>query len=185
MNQIPIRTTPEEYEILPFVDLHAPKAFSSRNRTRTGASPDNAMQDFEDTKTTLRLAGLWINLSLESIIVAHEKYMVELHPVNTSILTSQNTDISMRQKGARKPHFSHLLIFDNTLVFQAACCLPLKIVAASLNGHSVSGRVLFASHSEESGGRLVYQFRDKGTEMILDLQRGESPRAQRYIFRGI
>lgn len=176
---------PGEYETLPFVDLHAPKACSSRNRTRTVASPDSVMQDLKDARTTLILAGLWVNLSLENIIGACEKYMIEMRPDNARVPFSQNADTSIRQKGVRKPHYSHLLACDTTLVFQAACCLPLKIIAASLDGNSVSGRVLFASHSEEHGGKLVYQFQGKGTEMILDLQRGESLRAQRYIFRGM
>ncbi len=63
--------------------------------------------------------------------------------------------------------------------------MPLKVIAASLGGNAVSGRVLFNSHSEECGGKLVYEFDGKGTEMIIDLKRGESTRAQRLIFLGI
>ena len=182
---MPISTMHRDYEMLPLVDLHAPRAFSSRERTRSVASPDSIIQDLEDAKTMLRLAGLWINLSLENMIDACEKYMVEMRPDNTHVLLSRKADNTVRQKGVRKPHYSHLLAFDNTLVFQAACCLPLKIVAGSLDSNQVSGRVLFESHSEEQGGKLVYQFKDKGTELIIDIQRRESPRAQRYIFRGM
>ncbi len=77
-----------------------------------------------------------------------------------------------------------LLIFQDKLVFQAACCLPLRIFAASLDGNVVSGRVLFNNHSEEDGGKLAYEFIDTstGTEMIIDLKRGESSKAQRLFF---
>ena len=173
-----------DYEKLPLVDLHAPKALSLRNRTRTIASNDSIVQDLEDAKAILELTGLCVNLSLENIIHAGEKYMVETQPYNynKTAPSLQNSDVSMRQKGSRRPHYSHLLVLDDTLIFQGSCCLPLKVIAASLDGNPVSGRVLFASHSEEGGGKLVYEFQDKGTEMIIDLQRGESSRAQRHIF---
>ena len=111
--------------------------------------------------------------------------MVETQPYNynKTAPSLQNSDVSMRHKGSRRPHYSHLLVLDDTLIFQGSCCLPLKVIAASLDGNPVSGRVLFASHSEEGGGKLVYEFQDKGTEMIIDLQRGESSRAQRHIFQ--
>ena len=76
-------------------------------------------------------------------------------------------------------------MLDNGLIFQAACCLPLKVIAASLDGEAVSGKILFNSHSEEMGGKLVYEFQGKGTELIVDIKRGESTRAQRLIFREI
>lgn len=172
-----------DYEKLPCVDLHAPKALSLRTRTRTVASKDSIVQDLEDAKAILELVGLSFNLSSENIVHACEKYMVETQPYNKTIPSLQNSDVSMRQKGSRRPHYTHLFVFDDTLIFQASCCLPLKAIAASLDGNSVSGRVLFASHSEEGGGKLVYEFQGKGTEMIIDIQRGESMRAQRQIFR--
>lgn len=181
---MPITTISLDYETLPLADLHAPKAFSSRDRARAIATQESIMQDLEDAKRLLKLAGLWGNLSLEKRIDAREKYMVEMRPGNTRFPSLPNADTT-RPKAVRKPHYSYLLACDNILIFQAACCLPLKIVAASLNGNSVSGRVLFASHSEELGGKLVYQFQDKGTEMIIDVQRGESLRAQRYLFSGM
>ncbi|KAB2837080.1 MAG: hypothetical protein F9K48_00045 [Candidatus Brocadia sp.] len=172
-----------DYEKLPSIDLHAPKSLGLRNRTRTAASNDSIMQDLEDAKTILTLAGLCVNFSVENIIHAREKFMVETQSYNKSTPSLQNSDISMRQKGSRRPHYSHLFIFNDTLIFQASCCLPLKTIAASLDGNPVSGRVLFSSHSEECGGKLVYQFQGKGIEMIIDIQRGESVRAQRQIFR--
>ncbi|NUO08969.1 MAG: hypothetical protein HUU08_09880 [Candidatus Brocadia sp.] len=180
-----ISTIYRDYITLSFIDLHASKVFSSREMTKTAASPESIMQDMEDAKKTLKLAGIWVNFTSESIINADEKYMVEMRSDDTRVSPSQNTDVRVSGKGIRKPHYSHLLSFDNTLIFQAACCLPLKIVAGSLDSNQVSGRVLFESHSEEQGGKLVYQFKDKGTELIIDIQRRESPRAQRYIFRGM
>ncbi|TVM00608.1 MAG: hypothetical protein CV087_13495 [Candidatus Brocadia sp. WS118] len=172
-----------DYEKLPLVDLHAPKALSLRNRTRTATSNDSLVQNLEDAKTILELAGLCVNLSVENIIHAREKYMVETPPYNKTVPSLQNSDGGMRQKGGRRPHYSHLFVLDDTLIFQSSCCLPLKVIAASLDGNPVSGRVLFARHSEEGGGKLAYEFQGKGTEIIIDLQRGESSRAQRHIFR--
>jgi len=173
------------YEKLPLVDLTAPKVLSRRNRAENSATQENISQDAEDAKIILRYAGLEGNLTPKSIIEADEKYMIETQPANPATSSSASSNIEMRQKGVRKPHYTRLLVFGQKLIFQAACCLPLKVIAARLNGETVSGRVLFNSHSEECGGKLVYEFQGKGTEMIVDIKRGESTRAQRLIFRGI
>ena len=173
------------YEKLPLVDLTAPKVMSRRNRAENSATQESISQDAEDAKIILRYAGLEGNLTPKSIIEANEKYMIETQPANTATTPSESLNIDMRQKGIRKPHYTRLLVFEQKLIFQAACCLPLKVIAARLNGETVSGRVLFNSHSEECGGKLVYEFQGKGTEMIVDIKRGESTRAQRLIFRKI
>ena len=173
------------YEKLPLVDLTAPKVLSCRNRAENIASKENISRDTEDAGTILAFAGVDGNLSTESIIEADEKYMIGTQPANTATTPSESLNIDMRQKSVRKPHYTRLLVFDSGLVFQAACCLPLKVIAASLDGETVSGKILFNSHSEECGGKLVYEFQGKGTEMIVDIKRGESTRAQRLIFRGI
>ena len=174
------------YEKLPMVDLTAPKVLSRRNRAEnTSATQDSILQDAEDAKIILRYAVWEGNLTPKSIIEADEKYMIETQPANTATSSSASSNIEMRQKGVRKPHYTRLLVFGQKLIFQAACCLPLKVIAASMDGEAVSGRVLFNSHSEECGGKLVYEFQGKGTEMIVDIKRGESTRAQRLIFRGI
>lgn len=173
------------YEKLPLVDLTAPKVVSRRNRTENSATQEAISQDAEDAKIILRYAGLEGNLIPKSIIEANEKYLIETQPANTATSSSASSNIEMRQKGTRKPHYTRLLALDNGLIFQAACCLPLKVIAASLDGETVSGKILFNSHSEDSGGKLVYAFQGKGTELIMDIKRGESTRAQRLIFRGI
>ena len=173
------------YEKLPLVDLTAPKVPSRRNRAENSATQESISQDAEDAKTILRYAGLEENLTPKSIIEANEKYMIETQPANPATSSSASSNIEMRQKGIRKPHYTRLLVFEQKLIFQAACCLPLKVIAASLDGETVSGKILFNSHSEECGGKLVYEFQGKGTEMIVDIKRGESTRAQRLIFRGI
>ena len=173
------------YEKLPMTDLTAPKVMSRRNRAENNATQDSISQDAEDAKIILRYAGLEGNLIPKSIIEAKEKYMIETQPANTATSSSASSNIEMRQKGIRKPHYTRLLVLDNGLIFQAACCLPLKVIAASMDGEAVSGRVLFNSHAEECGGKLVYEFQGKGTELIMDIKRGESTRAQRLIFRGI
>lgn len=173
------------YEKLPLVDLTAPKVLSRRNRAGNIASNDTIAQDIDDAEMILKLAGLNVDLSPNDIIDAREKYMIETQLNNETAPSAQTADISMRQKGVRRPHYTRLLVFENGLVFQTACCLPLKVIAASLDGAPVSGRILFNSHSEECGGKLVYEFQGKGSEMIVDIKRGESTRAQRLIFRGI
>lgn len=173
------------YEKLPLVDLTAPKVLSRRNRAENITTKENISHDKEDAEIILRYAGLNGNLIPKSIVEADEKYMIETQPANAPTSPSESLNSDMRQKGIRKPHYTRLLVFGQKLVFQAACCLPLKVIAASLGGNAVSGRVLFNSHSEECGGKLVYEFDAKGTEMIIDLKRGESTRAQRLIFLGI
>lgn len=173
------------YEKLPLVDLTAPKVMSRRNRAENSATQEIISQDAEDAKTILRYAGLEGNLTPKSIIEADEKYMIETQPANPATSSSASSNIEMRQKGIRKPHYTRLLVFGQKLVFQAACCLPLKVIAASLDGETVSGKILFNSYAEECGGKLVYAFMGKGAELIVDIKRGESTRSQRLIFRGI
>ena len=182
---MPQSSTNIPYEKLPLVDLTAPKVMSRRNRAEISATQESISQDAEDAKIILRYAGLEGNLIPKSIIEAKEKYMIETQPANTATSSSASSNIEMRQKGVRKPHYTRLLVLDNGLIFQAACCLPLKVIAASLDEETVYGRILFNSHSEECGGKLVYEFQGKGTELIMDIKRGESTRAQRLIFRGI
>ena len=172
-------------EKLPLVDLTAPKVLSRRNRAENITSKENISRDTEDAGMILTFAGLDGSLIPKRIIEADEKYMIETQPAYTITSSSESLNINMRTKGGRKPHYTRLLVFDNGLVFQGACCLPLKVIAASLDGNTVSGRILFNSHSEECGGKLVYEFPGKGAELIVDIKRGESTRAQRLIFRGI
>ncbi|MCR4319658.1 MAG: hypothetical protein NUV74_04895 [Candidatus Brocadiaceae bacterium] len=182
---MPQSSTNIPYEKLPMVDLTAPKVLSRRNRAENSATQENISQDAEDAKIILRYAGLEENLTPKSIIEANEKYMIGTQPANTATTPSESLNIDMRQKSVRKQHYTRLLVFDSGLVFQAACCLPLKVLAASLDGETVSGKILFNSYAEECGGKLVYEFQGSGTEMIVDIKRGESTRAQRLIFRGI
>jgi|GEM_PF-947646 len=173
------------YEILPLVNLAAPRVQSRRSRPENAATPEVALQDAADAKTILGHAGLEGNPTLKNLMEASEKYMVETQSVHSPSQSSETQSVEQRQKGSRKPHYTRLLIGDGRLIFQAACCLPLKVIAASSDGNVVSGRALFSSHSEEAGGKLVYEFQGKGAEMIVDVKRGESTRAQRLIFRGI
>lgn len=173
------------YERIPLVNLAAPKVLSRRNRMENNTSADSLAQDTKDAETILKLAGLDTNLSPEDIVNAEEKYMIETQPDNETVHSTQIRNINMRQRGVRRPHYTRLFVFENTLVFQAACCLPLKIIAASLDGNPVCGKILYSSYSEENGGKLVYEFQGRGAEMIIDLRRGESLRAQRHIFRGM
>jgi hypothetical protein len=171
------------YEKVPLVNLAAPKILSQRNRRGNTISTDSIAQDTKDAEMILKFVGLELNPSLKEIINAEEKYMVETQPDNEAVHSTQTQDLSMRQRGVRRPHYTRLLVFDNAFVFQAACCLPLKIVAASLDGNPVYGRIVYNNYSEEGGGKLVYEFQGSGAEMIIDLMRGESTRAQRHIFR--
>jgi hypothetical protein len=170
------------HEKLPLVDLNAPRATNHHSRTIVGRSKETITQNLKDARAILKFAGLNINLDSENIIEASEKYMIETRPNNTVTPSSEKMTIGMRQKGNRRSHYTRILVFDNKLIFQSACCLPLKITAASLDGNDVSGRILYNSHSEKSGGKLVYEFMGKGKKIIVDLRRGESSRVQRLFF---
>ncbi len=169
------------YEKLPLVDIAAPKALSRHSRTMGNTSKEAITQNLEDAETVLIHAGLNINLASE-IIEASEKYMIETQPNNTVTSSSEKMTIGMSQKGNQRSHYTRILVFDNKLIFQSACCLPLEVIAASLGGDIVSGRVLYNSHSGKGGGKLVYEFLGKGKEIIIDLRRGESTKVQRLIF---
>ncbi len=173
------------YQVLPLVDLNAPKSLGrSNSRIRNNTSKETITQNLDDAEKVLKLAGLDVNSSIKTA-EAGEKYMIEMQTDNTINNSSKNTNTSfgIGQKGLRKPHYTRLLVFDKKLFFQAACCLPLKVIAASLDGNTVSGKVLFDSHSDKDGGKLVYELLGTGPELIIDVQRGDRPRAQRIIFR--
>jgi hypothetical protein len=173
------------YDNIPLIDLTAPKALS-HNKTKRTLTKEIIAQNLEDAERILALAGFDINMRSYNVIEASDKYMVETPPDSTvTNLTRKSTGNTIK-RGLQKPHYMRLLIFQDKLVFQAACCLPLRIFAASLDGNVVSGRVLFSNHSEEDGGKLAYEFTGtsigRGTEMIIDLKRGESSKAQRLFF---
>lgn len=168
------------YEKLPLIDLTAPRAVSHRNRTGE-ISTEIGAPDAEDAVAILKQAGF--SGHRENILVPREKYMIETHSTDNESTPLKTTNSGMRQKDMRRPHYTRLLVSGKELVFQAACCLPLKVIAASFDGKPASGRVLLSSHSEVYGGKLVYGFQGTGTEIIIDLKRGESRKAQRLIFK--
>ena len=160
------------YDNIPLIDLTAPKEIITQN--------------LEDAERILALAGFDMDMRSYNVIETSDKYMVETPPDSAiTNLTRKSTGNTIK-RGLQKPHYMRLLIFQDKLVFQAACCLPLRIFAASLDGNVVSGRVLFNNHSEEDGGKLAYELlgtnTGRGTEMIIDLKRGESSKAQRLFF---
>lgn len=170
------------YEKLPLVDLNASKAASHRSRAGKVPTEESVEQDQKDAEGIMRLTGLEKNVSLDNKIEAGEKYMIETRPNESKSHTSKTPGMGMKVN-MRKPHYTFLFASDNKMVFQAACCLPLKIIAASLDGDTVSGRVLYKTHSEKEGGKLVYEFQGEGSELIIDVRRGESTKAQRLIFK--
>ncbi len=170
------------YEKLPLVDLDAPKAISPHSRTMGNRSKETIIENLEDAEAILKLAGLNVNLDSENIIEASEKYMIETQLDNTVTSSTEKATIGTRQQVKRRSHYTRILVFDNKLIFQSACCLPLKVIAASLDGDTVAGKVLYNSHSENGGGKLVYEFMGKGKEIVVDLKRGESSRVQRLFF---
>ncbi len=171
------------YEKLPLIDLTVPKVLGRCNRRENSTLNETIAQNSEDAVKILKLAGVDVNKCTGNIIKPREMYMVETQPNDSVTHRSKGGSIGMMQKGTRKPHYTRLLTFENRFVFQAAFCLPLKIIAASFDGNAVTGRVLFCRHSKKDGGKLAYEFQGKGTEMIIDLGRGEGTRAQRLIFK--
>ena len=172
------------YEKLALPDMSAPRAQSRRSREGQAPTPESVQQDANDAAGVLALAGICEDLRSVKVLEPDEKYLVEAAQTPPAENSQEVSGGGVKPKTPRRPHYTRLFALDNTLVFQAACCLPLKIVAASVDGASVAGRVLFSSHSEESGGKLVYEFKGKGNELVIDLQRGErGGRLQRLIFR--
>ena len=164
------------YEDLPLVNLEAPKVESRRSKAGKTPSAESIKQDHEDAEKIMTHIDLGESLKSEDRIEANEKYLIDTLPGKTS------KPASMGPGGLRKPHYTRLYALDNKMVFQAACCMTLKVIAANLDGGTVSGKVLHCTHSESEGGKLVYEFQGEGSELIIDVKRGDSTRAQRLIF---
>lgn len=172
------------YEKLALPDMSAPRAQSRRSKEGQSPTGESVLQDATDAAGVLTLAGIWEDLRVARVLEPDEKYLVETAQTPPAGNVQEPSSGGAKPKAPRKPHYTRLLASDNTMVFQSACCLPLKVVAAGIDGISASGRVLFSSHSEAGGGKLVYEFQGKGDELIIDLQRGEKgSRLQRIIFR--
>ncbi len=161
------------YEKLPLVDPEAPKVES--RRTAKPPSDESIKQDNEDTEKILTRVDMGQHVKSEDRIDASEKYLVDTMPGKSSKPAGMG--------GLRKPHYTHLYVLDNKIVFQAACCLPLKVIAANLDGKTVSGKILYNTHSDSEGGKLIYEFQGAGSELTIDVRRGDSTRAQRLRFK--
>lgn len=172
------------YEKLPLVDLDVPVSTSNSNRGKTSgiSSDERIAQDTADADNILKLIAVYPNSHIKDILSPEEKYIIENRFNIRKANSAEMAGIEMRNKGMRKPHYTRLLIFEKNLIFQAACCLPLKLIAAGIDGNIVYGRTLYTIHSDENGGKLVYEFMGKGAEVIIDLKRGESTKLQRLIF---
>ena len=165
------------YENLPLVNPDAPKVESRRSKASKTPSVESVKQDHEDSEKIMMHIDIGEPLKSEDRINANEKYLIDTMP------GKESKPASMGSGGLRKPHYTHLYTLDNKLIFQAACCMPLRVIAANLDGDTMSGKVLFSTHSDNEGGKLVYEFKGKGSELIIDVKRGDSMRAQRIIFK--
>ncbi len=165
------------YEKLPLIDPELPKVESRRSKVGKTPSAESIKQDHEDAEKIIAQTYLGEQVESGNRIDANEKYLIDTMPGKDS------KPASMGMGGLRKPHYTHLYVLDNKIVFQAACCLPLKVIAANLDGDTVSGKVLYSTHSDNEGGKLVYEFQGKGSELIMDVRRGDSTRAQRLRFK--
>ncbi|MCP4269735.1 MAG: hypothetical protein GY777_29880, partial [Candidatus Brocadiaceae bacterium] len=152
------------YEKLPLVDLEAPKVES--RRTAKTPSAESIKQDHEDAEKIVAQVDMGEQVESKNRIDATEKYLIDTMPGKDS------KPASMGMGGLRKPHYTHLYALDNKMIFQAACCMSLKVIAANLDGDTVSGKVLYSTHSDNEGGKLVYEFQGKGSELIMDVRRG-------------
>jgi hypothetical protein len=165
------------YENLPLVNPEAPKVESRRNKAGKTPSEESIKQDLEDAEKIIKNIALGKSMKTEDKIDAKEKYLIDTMPGKAS------KPASMGKGGLRKPHYTRLFSLENKLVFQAACCMPLRVIAANLDGATVSGKVLYSTHSDNEGGKLIYEFQGVGSELIIDVRRGDSTRAQRIIFK--
>ena len=84
--------------------------------------------------------------------------------------------------GSGKPHYSRLLVYGDKAVLAVGCCKPLTVLAAEIDGTPVQGTTILSEHSEEKGGKLLYEIKEKGNRLVVDLKRGESSRFQRVVF---
>ncbi len=167
------------YEELPLVNLELPKVESRRSNAGKTPSEESVTQDNNDAEKIMSLVEMDGWESPDSKIEADEKYLVETMPGEEQNKSSKNTGMG----GVRKPHYTRLFALEGKMVFHAACCLPLRVIAAKLDGDTVSGRVLYCTHSEKEGGKLVYEFQGEGSELIIEVKRGDSTRAQRLFFK--
>ncbi|MCR4344649.1 MAG: hypothetical protein NUV44_07770 [Candidatus Scalindua sp.] len=165
------------YEELPLVNPEATKVESRMSKAGTTPSAESIKQDHEDAEMIMKHVDLGDPVKAEDRIEANEKFLIDTMPGRPS------KPASMGQGGLRKPHYTRLFVLDNKIVFQAACCMPLRVVAANLDGDTVSGKVLYSTHSDNEGGKLVYEFQGEGSELIIDVKRGDSTRAQRLFFK--
>ncbi|MBC8552219.1 MAG: hypothetical protein H8D23_21525 [Candidatus Brocadiales bacterium] len=164
------------YEKLPLVNPEAPRVESRRSKAGKTPSAESVKQDSEDAEKIMNQIDLGVQVKTEDKIDANEKYLIDTMPGKPS------KPASMGPGGLRKPHYTRIFALDNRMVFQAACCMPLRVIAANLDGDTVSGKVLYSTHSDNEGGKLVYEFQGEGSELIIDVKRGDSTRAQRLIF---
>ncbi len=165
------------YENLPLVNPEAPKVESRRSKAGKAPSAESIKQDYEDAEMIITHIDFGKPVKSEDRIEANEKYLIDTMPGKTS------KPASMGKGGLRKPHYTRLYALDNKMIFQAACCLPLRVIAANLDGDTVSGKILYSTHSDNEGGKLIYEFQGKGSELTIDVKRGDSTRAQRIIFK--
>ncbi len=165
------------YVKLPLVNLEAQKV-ESRRKSKA-PSEESIKQDNEDARKIMSVAEMDGHVSPDSKIEADEKYLVETMSGEAQNKSSKNAGMG----GLRKPHYTRLFAFDNKLLFHAACCLPLTVIAANLDGNTVSGRIVYHTHSDTDGGKLIYEFQGVGSELIIDVKRGDSTRAQRLVFK--
>ena len=172
-------------EELPLINLNAPKVESRMKRAGKTPTEKSIKQDQEDATKIMSLAGLDGEVNLDDKIEPEEKYLIETMPDKAKTDSSKKSGVGIGPGGSRRPHYTRLFASDNRMVFQAACCLPLTVIAASLDREAVTGKVLYDSHSGNEGGKLVYEFQGKGSELIIDVKRGKSTRAQRLIFKKI
>ncbi len=172
-------------EKLPLVNLNAPKVESRRKSTGKTPTEESIRQDREDAEKVMSLVALDSEVYLDDKIEPEEKYLIETISDKAKTDSSKKADVGTSPRGSRRPHYTRLFALDDKMVFQAACCLPLTVIAASLDCDPVSGKILYCTHSEKEGGKLVYEFQGEGSELIIDVKRGDSTRAQRLIFKKV
>jgi hypothetical protein len=165
------------YEKLPLVDKNAPKVKSRMGKVAKAPTAEAIKQDNDDAEKIINSVDLGEPVKPVDKLEADEKCLIDTNPEEPSKAAS------MGKGGLRKPHYTRLFVLGNKMVFQAACCFPLRVIAANLDGNTVSGRVLYKTHSEDGGGKLVYEIQGNGSELTIDVRRGDSTRAQRILFR--
>ncbi len=173
------------YQQLPVPDFNAVKVESSRKPVSAG-SIDGAAIKLKDAIFILNIIGIDAACLEQLKVEAHDKFLINISN-NISAPSVVKPKHNANKTRTKKPHYAHMFRYGDKLFFQAACCKPLKLIAASSGELAVRIKTLYDKHDDNNGGKLVVEMLElqSGLDVVIDMQRADSSRVQRYIFKNI